>query len=277
MSLLESHGRDRSNPEGPVASEVSKERKSRDELRKLLLATAREILDEEGIQTASSNLTFKRVFERVERTTGRTVTNASVIRRIWDNMAEFQADVLVDISHDERRPELDQTLQALTSVLDGCDLSTLASRQRALRELCRIGGEASTVATSDSTLWSVWINVLAVATTAPDPEQQERMIGGLLDGYETLAGFWEGTFTGLFGYLGFRIRWPMTMRQFTDAALAWSEGQSIRQRVSGTFIRLTLPTGPEDQMQEWTLFGVGIEALVGQFFEPDPSFIPPIG
>ena len=202
MSLLESHGRDRSNPEGPVASEVSKERKSRDELRKLLLATAREILDEEGIQTASSNLTFKRVFERVERTTGRTVTNASVIRRIWDNMAEFQADVLVDISHDERRPELDQTLQALTSVLDGCDLSTLASRQRALRELCRIGGEASTVATSDSTLWSVWINVLAVATTAPDPEQQERMIGGLLDGYETLAGFWEGTFTGLFGYLG---------------------------------------------------------------------------
>ena len=62
-------------------------------------------------------------------------------------------------------------------------------------------GEASTIATSDSTLWSVWINVLAVATTAADPDQQERMIGGLLDGYETLAGFWEATFTGLFGYL----------------------------------------------------------------------------
>ena len=69
----------------------------------------------------------------------------------------------------------------------------------------------------------------------------------------------------------------MTMRQFTDAALAWSEGQSIRQRVSGKFVRLTLPTGPEDEMQEWTLFGVGIEALVRQFFEPDPSFTPPIG
>ena len=89
MSLLESHDRDRPNLEATVGSEVSKERQSRDELRKLLLATAREILDEEGIQTASSNLTFKRVFERVERTTGRTVTNASVIRRIWDNMAQF--------------------------------------------------------------------------------------------------------------------------------------------------------------------------------------------
>ena len=86
---------------------------------------------------------------------------------------------------------------------------------------------------------------------------------------------WEANFTGLFGYLGFRVREPMTMRQFTDAALAWSEGQAIRQRVSGEVTRLSLPTGPDGEMQEWTLFGVGIEALVQQFFEPDPSFAPP--
>jgi hypothetical protein len=274
MSVVESNGRDQPNVEGRVGSDASKERQSRDELRQLLLATARDILDEEGIQTVSSNLTFKRVFERVERTTGRTVTNASVIRRIWNNMAEFQADVLVDISHDERRPELDRTLEALTGVLVGTDLTDLASRRQGLRELCRTGGEASTLATSNSILWSMWINVLAVATTAPDPEQQERMISGLLDGYDSLASLWEANFVVLFGYLGFRIREPMTMRQFTDAALAWSEGQSIRQRVSGSVSRLSLPTGPDGDMQEWTLFGVGIEALVQQFFEPDPSFAP---
>jgi hypothetical protein len=274
MSVLESHGRDHPNEEGQTGFEVSKDRQSREELRKLLLATARDILDDEGIQTVSSNLTFKRVFERVERTTGRTVTNASVIRRIWDNMAEFQADVLVDISRDERRPELDRTLELLTGVLVGCDLTDLASRRQVLRELCRTGGEASTLATSDSNLWSMWVNVLAVATTAPDSEQRERMASGLLDGFDSLATMWEGNFTGLFGYLGFRVREPMTMRQFTEAALAWSEGQAIRQRVSGAVSRLSLPTGPDGEMQEWTLFGVGIEALVQQFFEPDPSFVP---
>jgi hypothetical protein len=274
MTVLASNGRDQPNRETRAGSETSKERQSREELRKLLVATARDILDEEGIRTVSSNLTFKRVFERVERTTGRTVTNASVIRRIWDNMAEFQADVLVDISHDERRPELDRTLEALTAVLVGCDLTSLASRRQALRELCRTGGESSTLATSNSILWSMWINVLAVATTAPDPEQRERMVTGLLDGFDSLATLWEGNFVGLFGYLGFRVREPMTMRQFTEAALAFSEGQSIRQRVSGDVSRLSLPTGPDGELQEWTLFGVGIEALVQQFFEPDPTFTP---
>jgi len=90
-----------------------------------------------------------------------------------------------------------------------------------------------------------------------------------------MAGYWEGTFTGLFGYLGFRIRAPRTMRQFADAVLAWSEGQTIRQRISGVTSRLSLPTGPDGGMQEWTLFSVGLEGLVLQFFEPDPDFTPP--
>ena len=238
------------------------------------MATAREILEEEGIQTASSNLTFKRVFARVERQTGRSVTNASVIRRVWDNMADFQADVLVSIAQDDQRPELSQTLGAVGHVLEASDLSTVESRRQALQELCRAGGEMINV-TSDSLLWSVWISVLAIATTAPDSDQRERMMGGLLRGFESVAGFWEGTFSRLFGYLGFRVREPRTLRQFTEAVVAWSEGQSIRQRVSGQTSRLSLPTGPDGRPQEWTLFGVGLEALTLQFFEPDPDFVPP--
>ena len=275
MSVLETNGRDQSDPDRLAGPEIVKERQSRAELRELLLATAREMMREEGIETASTNLTFKRVFERVERSTGRNVTNASVIRRIWDNMADFQADVLVSISQDERRPELDKTLEALGSVLDECDRSTVASRDQTLRDLCRVGGDASTVVTPDSVLWSAWISVLAIATTAPDPHQQARMISGLLDSYQTVAEFWERTFSGLFAFLGYRIRDPRTMRQFTDAVLAWSEGHSIRQRVSGAVSRMQLPTGPRGEMQEWTLFGVGLEALVEQFIEPDPDFIAP--
>jgi len=36
------------------------------------------------------------------------------------------------------------------------------------------------------------------------------------------------------------------------------------------------PTGPEGEEQEWTLFAAGLEAIVLQFFEPDPAFsLPP--
>ena len=74
------------------------ERQSREELRDILLKSAREVVEEEGIETGTSNLTFKRVFDRVEQETGRHLTNASVIGRIWRNQAEFQADVLMAIA-----------------------------------------------------------------------------------------------------------------------------------------------------------------------------------
>lgn len=57
-------------------------RRSRDELRVLLLETGRQLVAEEGLRTGSSNLTVKRVSDRVELATGEWITNASVIRRI---------------------------------------------------------------------------------------------------------------------------------------------------------------------------------------------------
>jgi len=273
--VLDSGARSPSHPEDAAGGDAATERQSRADLRELLLATAREILDEEGIQAASSNLTFKRVFERVEQRTGRSVTNASVIRRVWDNMADFQADVLIDIAQDERRPELDQTLEAIRRVLNRSDLSTVASRRLSLREMCRVGGEASAGVARDSVLWSLWISVLAIATTAPDQDRRDRMTGGLLDGFDALAGFWEDAFAVLFACLGFRLREPRTMRQFTEAVLSWSQGNSIRQRVSGAATCLDLPTGPGGELQRWTLFGIGLEGLADQFFEPDPDFVPP--
>lgn len=273
MSIVDSRRREQPHLDPDEGADSTKERQSKHELRALLLGAARDIMQEEGVQTASTNLTFKRVFERVERTTGRTVTNASVIRRVWDNMADFQADVLTSISQDERRPELDRILETVSRLLGESDLSTPESRQRALQEVCRSGGEAITRVFTDSTLGSAWIAVLAIATTAPDPGLRERMVGALLSGYDTVAEFWEPTFLGLFGFLGFRIREPRTMRQFTEATLSWSQGHAIRNRVSGGVPRLDLPTGPAGASQEWTLFSVGLEGLVHQFFELDPAFI----
>ena len=57
-------------------------RQTREELRSTLLEAGRQILLEEGLESGSRNLTFKRVFDRVERTTGTRLTNASVIKRI---------------------------------------------------------------------------------------------------------------------------------------------------------------------------------------------------
>ena len=86
-------------------TEKRQPRKSRDHLRSLLLEAAQAILREEGLGVGTDALTFKRVFDRVERDTGLRLTNASVIKRVWENQADYQTDVLVDIAGDEGREE----------------------------------------------------------------------------------------------------------------------------------------------------------------------------
>jgi len=245
-------------------------RHTREELRALLLEAGREILSEEGLQSGSVNLTFKRVFDRVESTTGLQVTNASVIKRIWDNQADFQADVLMMIANDTSRPEVDRTFAALISLLDGADLSTPESRSWLVQQVCRVGANANSVAIAESTNFSLWMSVVASATTAP-ADQQPRLQRAILEGYEAAAKFWEGAFGALSEIVGMRIRSPWTFSQFVTSVTALTEGFSIRQRLEG-HEWVSRPTGRNGEEQEWTLFAVALEALVHQFFEPDPAF-----
>ena len=159
---------------------------TRGELRTTLLEAGREILLEEGLDTDSSNLTFKRVFERVEQRSGVRITNASVIRRVWQNQADFQADVLVAIAHDEERPEAERTILALLALFERLDLSTAEARDAAIGEVCRIGGEASNSAIADSTSFSLWISVMAMATATAVPDERRRIQDALRGAYVTV-------------------------------------------------------------------------------------------
>jgi hypothetical protein len=247
---------------------------TREELRATLLEAGRDILHQEGLETGSNNLTFKRVFERVEQNTGLRLTNASVIRRVWENQADFQADVLVSIAQDEGRPEADETMQALAALLDTIDLSTAESRAGALRDLCRVAGAASADAIANSPNWSLWISVVAMATATTRPDQRRRVQAALHEGYAAVTKFWEETYSALIELFGLRVRQPWTVRQFTMAVTAYSEGCSLRQRIDGTSEVIVRPTGPDGEDEDWTLFAVGLEALVQQFLEPDPDGVP---
>jgi hypothetical protein len=240
-----------------------------------MLETGREILQEEGIQTGSTNLTFKRVFDRVERDTGRRLSNASVIKRIWDNQADYQADVLVTIAHDEQRPEVEQTVAAVQRVLAEVDLSTVEGRLAAMSELCRVAGAASRRIIAESAGWTLWVGVVTIATTTTNEEQRRRMCAALMEGYASVTEFWAGIYGGLVELLGLRLRAPRTLEQFAIAITSLTEGDSFRQHVEGRTVTLDLPSGPDGRMQPWTLYSVAIEALALQFFEPDPDFVPP--
>ncbi len=254
---------------------------SRDELRSLLLETGRTLLIEEGLGTGVETLTFKRVFERVEADTGRRLSNASVIRRVWENLADYQTDVLVSVAQQDGLGEFDETFAAVAPLFTSLDLSTEESRERSLREVCRVGGAANTLALLESPHWSLWIAVWALATAEslrPDEQRadnQEKIRRALLAGYEGFTQLWEDAYAALAASLGVRPKSPLTVRQFTVAVGALAEGCSLRQRLDSGMDGILRPTGPNGEDQEWSVFAIGLEALVRLYFEPDPDWTPP--
>jgi hypothetical protein len=252
-------------------------KQSREELRALMLKMGRLIVIEDGLGLGVDTLTFKKVFERIESDTGIKLSNASVIRRVWDNQADFQADVLATIAAEDALGEFDETIRTLAPLIDDLDLSSPEARWRSLREVCRVGGSANSFMLLESPNWSMWIAVWAMATATnvgvEQSKYQQRIRTALLEGYDGFTTLWEGAYAGLAALVGMRVREPLTLRQLSAAVGALAEGCSLRQHVDPHLGVILRPTGPNREDQEWTLFAVGLEALLLHFLEPDPDWI----
>jgi hypothetical protein len=258
--------------EGDTGRPGRRPRLAREELRSMLLEAALEILREEGLHTGSVNITFKRVCDRIQERTGTHVSNASVIKRIWENQAEFQAEVLVAVANDLSRPELGLIANAVGPLLNEAALSNPESRARLVQQVCRIGGQANAVTTAESPNYPLWMHVVATAITTSDRQQRERILLVLREGYTSFTKLWEESFAALAALLGLRIRSESEMSQFVMVVAALDQGFALRHRINGKIEYITRPTGPNGESEDWTLFALGLEALVHQFFEPDPTY-----
>jgi hypothetical protein len=251
---------------------------TRDEIRRLLLESGRAILQEEGLGNGAESLTFKRVFDRVERERGLRLTNASVIKRVWVNQADFQADVLASIAADDSSAEIGYTVAAVVSFLGQIDVSSVEARWRSASELCRSAGAANVEALERSPNWTAWIGVWALATAGDPYAYRGRIEAALVAGYENFTERFVEIYAGMAGLLGLRVRDGLTLRQFAIAAESLAEGCALRKRVDGSDMSgIVRATGPDGAPREWTLFAVGLEALALQFFELDPEWSGPTG
>ena len=238
-----------------------------------MMRAARELLEEEGLGIGTGELTFKRVFDRVEASSGVRLTNASVIRRAWENQAEFQDDVLAAIARArDAAGEMGDTVSELVPLFDVFDLTTPAGRLRGLTEAARVGGEASLRALVGSRNWSLWVGVWVLAVTGPPSARGRKIRQALEEGYQITTDQWAELHGAMASHLGLRVRTPLTLRQFTVAVGALVEGCALRTGGDPGEAPILRPTGPGGSLQSWTLFGIGLEALAFQFFEIDPDW-----
>jgi len=248
---------------------------SRGELRTLLIEAGQGILREEGLGAGAELLTFRRVCERIETERGLRIGNGSIIGRVWESLFDYQTEVLATIAADDSTAEIEETLDGLIPILLGADPSSEESRWATVREVCRAGAAANMVALSQSTDWSLWIGVWAVTSVGSAPARRRRIEAALEQAYLAVTERMERIYQAAMDIVGFRVRSGLTIRQFTIAVAALTEGCVLRNRVDGQAMSgIVRSTGPGGQPQEWTLFGIGLEALAEKFFEPAPGWKP---
>ncbi len=246
-------------------------RRSREEIRQLLLRIGGAIVCEEGVDS----LTFGRVFRRLEAETSVRITNGSVIGRVWENQADFRADVLVAVALEKNEIEVEQTVSSVSPALADIDLSSVESRERAMRELCRLGGAANLQVMREGGNWPLWVGAWQLALSQENPDYQKRIQTALVEGQDAFNEKIEEVYLAVADALGYRLRTPLTLRQFTVAADALGQGIGLRDQFDSRHMDcIWLPTGPEGEMQEWTLFAIGFDCLVRRFFEIDPDWRP---
>ena len=75
--------------------------------------------------------------------------------------------------------------------------------------------------------------------------------------------------------LGLRLRTGLELDHFVLSATALIKGCALRDRADPLALHgIMRPTGPDGAEQEWTILGVGLEALFDEYFELDPAWRP---
>jgi hypothetical protein len=252
----------------------------REELRDLLLSEGVSLLLDDGVQVGLGSVTFPRVFERVESSTGRRITAASVYERLWASQGDFQWEVLAVLVEGASTLD-DRTRRRVSRILAAADRSTESGRLDCLSELCQVVVQQHVIEGSSRHHYRIVLAAVA-AVSAPesdDPASKgvERVREALRDYVERETELLLDLYNEIGGALGLRTREPIELRQFALAVGALGEGVALRLKYFPEYAEpIAVPASlGRGEGEMWSLVGFGVEALVNAMIEVDPDWAGP--
>jgi hypothetical protein len=243
-------------------------RRRRQDMAQLILNTGVEMLIARGLDGGCDHVGMGDVLAEVERTTGERITNASVYGRMWDTQADFHRELLLTAAEYYPDGEEKATLEQARLVLDRADLAQTGGRQAALVEISRTAGAAHLKSLSDSRPWQTWLAIWAITVSTPTLDDDNVRGPAISRRHEHAVNAFAVVLDEVLGALGYQVKPDFTLTQLASSIYALSEGFALHDRFAPEHVvTLERPSGPNGSMQDWTLFSVGVEALLVHFTE----------
>lgn len=133
-------------------------------------------------------------------------------------------------------------------------------------EMIRVVGALNFNNIRDNQHWRIYQAASVTATTQTEPDAE--IVTTLRTAEEGLIQAYAEFFADMAALFGLALRPGLEINEFSFSAYALNEGLANRPSRNYRLDGIERPTGPDGAMRSWTLFAIGFEALVNQFFEP---------
>lgn len=231
-------------------------RRTGDETRTLLLRVGMQMLLERGVSAGVQHIRLQEVLRRAGLTTGAAY-------RLWADQSDYQRDLAVAMVRLRLSSPTDYARTAVTELIEsgasGDDVIRAAASAHVRPAAVDMDDPAAAL---DSQQFLIALALRTTAQTWPELQEASRQRHR-----ESIAAFAE-FYASLMEAYGLRMKSPLTVADFTEAMAAMGEGFAIRA-LEG-IEHPTYQAADDDEVPpgEWTLFSLGVRALVNEFMTP---------
>lgn len=237
-------------------------RRSGDETRALLLRVGMQMLLERGVSAGVQHIRLQDVLRQAGLTTGAAY-------RLWADQNDYQRDLAVAMVRLRLSSPAEYARTAVEELIaagaDGDDVIRAAAEAH-LRSTSVDADDPASALDAHQFLIS-----LALRTTAQTwPELRDASLQRHRESIDAFAEF----YAYLMQAYGLRMKSPLTVSDFTEAMAAMGEGFAVRALEGIEHPRYETTDGDEIPPGAWTLFALGVRALVNEFMTSVDATIP---
>jgi hypothetical protein len=259
-------------PAEEVQGEAASGRRTREDLKELVLNAGVEVLERDGLGLSIGSLTYAKVFAYIQENYGITVSRASVHERIWESRDEFRNAVVARAMAYSSTEVLEPVTENLNELLGGLELSTRDGRDQAVRDLLRHALSLNWEFAMGSTAARRQIAVKAMCLTEADPDLVDRVRSVLQAQLEARRDDFTGRFRAAIE--AFRLEVNPALGLTADEALFLVERQVSRLAAATMLDAAVEPdepqtvtvTTPGAQPEEWTPMMLSVYAMISFIF-----------
>lgn len=236
------------------------------ESRRALLDAGFELLNDRGVAPGLDRVTLKEAIEisGVPRSTAYRLYEGG-----RGQLEEFRADLLADLDIIDVQPSLDAVSEALDEARPLIESKDPVKMAMALRELIRTFTNRNLEAMLASLPWRLYMSSLAAVDTGPSGDRV--MNETFRQAADRFGQSYVGLYEQLASMFGLRARQPLSYSDLGLALAAISEGVSLRVATNSGLASLKRPTGPNGELQTWSVAGCAAETMLLTWVERDPA------